>query len=94
MNYLIPELHGESFDWLSWRNGSLINKFNIRNRYEDIVLNKQLIIKNAIGYCNAESVICRPKKGYIAVMFDTNESNFNTWWTHFTIKEFNECFKI
>lgn len=81
-----------SFDWLSWRNGSVLSVFNIKHRYGPIYTNRKLIRKYAIGYCRADNIPCRPKPGWIAVMFDTQQENMNTWWTHFTIKEFQTCF--
>ena len=92
MKTFIQEYNEQSFDWLSWRNGSILKIFGIRHRYEPIRKNSELIRKYAVGYCKADNIPCRPKQGFIAVMFDTQEDNCNPWWTHFTIKEFKFCF--
>ena len=89
-NLNIEHLNEQSFNWLSWRNGSLINTLRIPHRTEIIVLNKEIIRKHAIGYCKADNIPCRPKNGYIAVMFNNGE--IENWWTHLTIKEFKLCF--
>ena len=86
----IEHYNEQSFDWLSWRNGSLVNNLRIPHRTELIILNKNIIRKYAIGWCNAENIPCRAKKNHIAVMF--YEENFNNYWTHLTIKEFKICF--
>ncbi len=85
----IHRSNGQCFDWLTWRAGSILEVFNIKHRYDNILLNRNKIRKHAIGYCLADNIPCRPKEGYIAVMF---EIDFRQWWTHFTIKEFNITF--
>lgn len=89
MSY-IEHYNEQSFDWLSWRNGSLFYNLKISHRFEIIRFNVDIIRKYAIGYCIADNIPCRPKKGYIAVMFNTG--NLENWWTHLTIKEFKLCF--
>ena len=86
----IEHYNEQSFDWLSWRNGSLINTLRIPHRTEIIILNKTIIRKYAIGYCKADNIPCRPKSNHIAVMFNTGE--VYNWWTHLTKKEFELCF--
>ena len=86
----IEHFNEQSFDWLSWRRGSLVWTLKIPHRTEIIVHNKSLIRKLAVGWCKADNLPCRPKKGYIAVMFNNNE--LENWWTHLTIKEFITCF--
>jgi hypothetical protein len=88
----IERYYEQSFDWLTWRNGSLLTVLGIKHRFESIMWNKEQIRKYAIGYCEADNIPCRPKVGYVAVMFDTNERNCNYWWTHLTKKEFLTCF--
>lgn len=82
----------QSFDWLSWRNGSILSVLGVKHRYGPICMNKELIRGFAIGYCRADNIPCRPKLGWLAVMFDTKEQNYNFWWTHFTEREFKACF--
>lgn len=90
-NIYIEHYNEQSFDWLTWRNGSLINTLRIPHRTELIVLNKSIIRKYAVGWCKADNIPCRPKKNHIAVMF-YNENLFDNYWTHLTIGEFKKCF--
>lgn len=82
---IIPRLHETSFDWLLWRNGNLVSTFNLPQRSEIIKANRYLLREHAIGWCESDNLVCRPKKGYIAVMFSYNDLDF---WTHFTKDEF------
>ena len=86
----IEHFNGQSFDWLTWRSGSILQIFKIPHRTYAITANADLIRKYAIGWCDATKIPCRPKIGYIAVMFNTGE--LYNWWTHLTIKEFEICF--
>ena len=82
----MEKFHQQSFDWLSWRNGDLYSMLKVSNRTRDIIDNKLLIRDKAVGYCESDDIPCRPKIGYVAVMFD------GEWWTHFTKEEFVGCF--
>lgn len=86
----IQHYNEQSFDWLTWRSGSILQIFKIPHRTYAISVNKNLIRKYAIGWCNAANIPCRPKNGFIAVMFNTGE-HYN-WWTHLTKNEFEICF--
>lgn len=88
----IERYNEQSFDWLTWRNGSLFSILHIPHRFGAIILNKDKIRKYAVGYCEADNIPCRPKPGFVAVMFDTEEANYDKWWTHITKKEFITCF--
>lgn len=88
---MFEQLDATQFDWVLWRSGNMLDVLGIRNRYNDILLNRKLILKHAIGYCKGENLICRPKNNHFAVMFLVNEIMF---WTHFTEKEFNAIFTI
>lgn len=89
MSY-IEHFNCQSFNWLAWRSGSIMEIFKIPHRTPSIIANKNLIREYAIGYCDATKIPCRPKINFIAVMFNTG--GLENWWTHLTIKEFNECF--
>lgn len=89
MNNFIEHYHEQSFDWISWRGGSVTEMFGIRHRFEPLYRNGDIIRQYAIGWCGADNIPCRPKQGYIAVMFETD---FRRWWTHFTVKEFDAIF--
>ena len=70
-----------------WKAGSLTELIGY-TREGNIIANKNVIKKYAIGFCNGSRLSVRPKKNTMAVMFHTNEH----WWTHLTIKEFSICF--
>jgi len=92
MQTYIERYNEQSFDWLTWRNGSVLTIFYIRHRYDQIILNTGKIRQYAVSYCESDNIPCRPKVGYVAIMFDTQEANCGNWWTHFTRKEFAACF--
>lgn len=79
----------QSFDWLSWKNGTLVDVFHIENRTYSIMANVDVIRKYAIGYCGSDNIPCRPKDNHVAVMFEYECERF---WTHFTRREFEICF--
>lgn len=85
----IEHFNEQSFNWVTWRGGSISEIFGIRHRFEPIYRNRDLIKEYAIGWCKSDNIPCRPKVGYISVMFETD---FRRWWTHFTVKEFLACF--
>jgi len=89
--YIIKRLDSSYFDWSTWRCNNLLTAFNIKTRTYDIIKNSSIIKTYAIGYCNGESLICRPKQNYYAVMF---YSDNEYWRTHFNRKEFEKCFMI
>lgn len=86
----IEHYNEQSFDWLTWRSGSIIDVLKIPHRTELIIANKGIIRKHAIGYCIADKIPCRPKKDHVAVMFNTGE--LYNWWTHLSTNEFKTCF--
>jgi hypothetical protein len=85
----IPRMDSSRFDWLTWRSGSILEVFNVYNRTPSIVASSLLLRKYAIGWCHSENVPCRPKIGYISVMFLTDDRE---WWTHITKEEFEIVF--
>lgn len=78
------------FDWSTWRrfDSSILN---IPHNYYTLTSNdgKRMIKKYAIGYCEAEKLICRPKLDHMAIMFEKDGENC---WTHITDKEFSVIF--
>jgi hypothetical protein len=87
---LIERLNPELFDWLTWRNGSILEIFNLPHRTYALLENKDLLKKYAFGYCKADHIPCRPKLGYYAVMFNTGD--LYNWWTHLRKIEFEKIF--
>ena len=80
------------FNWSSWRNGSpaelfLVASFHILT----ITYGKSVIRKYAIGYCDGETLICRPKTEHKAVMFEKDNEIF---WFHLTNREFERIFGV
>lgn len=86
-------LNEQSFTFETWRNGNISELINKSCRKENLIQEKELIIKYAFGYCKADNIPCRPKKEYIAVMFFKKDS-YDYWWTHFSKIEFEQIFKI
>ena len=86
----IEHFNEQSFDWLTWKNGSISYTLKIPQRTGIISINSYIIRKYAIGYCKADNIPCRPKQNQVAVMFCTD--GINNWWTHLLLKEFNICF--
>lgn len=82
-------MNDSNFDWITWRNGN-ITDFGFPCREHFILSNKRILREHAVGYCEAERLLCRPKKNCYAVMFLLNGVFF---WTHLTNKEFKIVFK-
>jgi hypothetical protein len=86
---MLEHLNGTTFDWLSWQGGTLA-KLGLFNRKQIILSNRQTIKRYAVGYCEGDQLLCRPKPNTIAVMF-FKEGEF--FWTHLMADEFWEIFK-
>jgi len=87
----LPQLDPSLFDFFTWINGSPFATFGIPCVYSELTKeeNKRIFKMYAIGYCNGENLICRPKTDTKAVMFCKDGENL---WFHFTNKEFEEIF--
>ena len=83
---MVERMNSSLFDWLAWRNGTILELLDVKQRTCSIITNKELLKKHVIGWCPAEQVPCRPKSNRIAVMFFVNDRQF---WTHFTLEEFD-----
>ena len=68
---MLEKMHGTSFDWLSWRGGTLTEYLNITPREEIILSNAYIIRKYAIGYCYGGELLCRPKPNTYMVIEKT-----------------------
>lgn len=84
----IEEMYPDSFCWQRWRAGSL-HDLGIIYKESELIKSKNLIKKYAVGYCNGESLTCRPKEETVAVMFIYQDNKF---WTHLTKREFSRIF--
>lgn len=77
---MIDRLDPSLFDWSTWRAGSIVELAVAPSHRTDVLVQyKTNIRKYAIGYCDASSLICRPKIDHKAVMFFVNNIQF---WTH------------
>ena len=85
---MIERMHGTSFDWLLWSAGAIID-LGIACRFDDIIQKQRIIKQYAIGYCEGDKTICRPKQNTFAVMFLKDGKQF---WTHLTKREFEIVF--
>lgn len=85
---LFVKMNSSYFDWLKWRAGSPLD-FKIQCR-EELLISKTTILRSyAIGWCDGESLICRPKIKHKGVMFYLNNVYF---WFHFRNNEFERIF--
>lgn len=84
-------MHPDSFDWLSWSAGRIEDLGLECCRTQDIIRNKHIVKKYAIGFCPSNQLICRPKPSGFAVMFLKDENKF---WTHLTEEEYIQVFLI
>lgn len=86
---MLPKLDSTLFDFSTWRSGSIPEMFDVLNREKSLIANGALLRKYAVGWCPAEQLMCRPKLGCVAVMFQLHDCVF---WTHITQREFEEIF--
>lgn len=87
---MLVRYNEQSFDWLTWRNGTLLSLLKIDNRTDIIKANRDILRKFAIGWCQSDNIPCRSKGGYYAVMFLVDGQEF---WTHLNEEEFKYCFE-
>ena len=87
---MIERLNSSLFDWLTWRNGTILDLLGIHQRKHNLIANRHTIRKHAVGWAKAENIPCRPKANCIAVMFVVRDIKF---WTHLTREEFDCIFK-
>ena len=87
----LQQLDPTLFDLFTWINGSPYATFGIPCIYSELTknCNKSIFKQYAVGYCNGENLICRPKINHKAVMFCKDGDYL---WFHFTNKEFEEIF--
>ena len=85
---MISHMHETSFDFSLWRAGCL-SDIGVSSRLKDIEDKMCILRKYAIGFCNGENLICRPKHNTKAVMFLKGDTQF---WTHLTNREFELVF--
>jgi len=86
--FIIPKLPSDSFCWLRWLAGNPVEVFGQSIRSDS--LPKETIREKAVGYCDGESLVCRPKENYKGVLF-LNNGHF--CWFHLKNEEFYRCFE-
>jgi len=86
---MIPKINPQLFDWLVWRNGSPLDVCGLQLRSYNLSDIAPIIRKYSIGYCDGESLMCRPKTNHKAVMF---EKDWEYYWFHLTNEEFDFIF--
>ena len=67
-----------------WRSGTPADLL-IQCRTQSISKNRHTLKAHAVGYCDAEKLLCRPKNEHKAVMFFKDDIHF---WFHVTNREF------
>ena len=86
---MIEKIPFDNFCWSRWRNFDLYFCEKIICRGYDVIAHRNILRKYAIGYCEAESLVCRPKINCFAVMFLKDDV---LSWCHLTKNEFNVIF--
>lgn len=87
---MLLELDSGLFDWLSWKNGDPSDLIGYRHcRTSDLIRYRAILREHAVGYCEGNSTLCRPKEGTIAVMYFIEDRYF---WFHLSNKEFAVIF--
>ncbi|MFA6355405.1 MAG: hypothetical protein WCW65_03200 [Candidatus Paceibacterota bacterium] len=86
---LIDYLDEQLFDASKWRSGTP-QDLGLICRSDILISNKITLREYAVGYCDADKLICRPKVNNKAIMFYKNGVYF---WFHITNYEFNKIFK-
>ena len=71
------------------REGSPLDFFVIC-RESELVRMRRLIRRHAVGWCKAETLLCRPKVKHKGVMFFKDGKHF---WFHLTDNEFRRIFE-
>ena len=81
---MIEKIDPQLFTWSRWRKGSPADLL-VMARKNSIIENKTRLKKYAVGYCDGESLLCRPKIDHKAIMFFKDGKHF---WFHVTNEEF------
>lgn len=87
---MLQRLDSSLFGWQEWRAGSIVEVWGVRHREQSLVAHAALLRQHAIGWCPADMVPCRPKPGWVAVMFALPDGR--EFWTHLTGREFAAIF--
>lgn len=85
----LPRLDPGVFDWLAWRSGDPLVVFGLAVRQAELIAARARLRRQAVGWCPADYLLCRPKTGEVAVMFFVDERHF---WFHLRIAEAEAIF--
>lgn len=88
---MIPKLNPTQFEWTIWRSGTPLDIFGVPLRTDYLMSIKPKALQYAIGYCDAENLVCRPKVDCKAVMF---YKDGQLCWFHLFNSEFDAIFNL
>jgi hypothetical protein len=88
---VLERLDSSHFDWLTWRRGNPADLFRVACRSAELYGHAARLRAAALGWCEGETVPCRPKCGSVAVMFQ-HEGELG--WFHLLRAEFDEIFAV
>jgi hypothetical protein len=86
----IMELDPTYFTSWRWRGGTYAD-FNIVATSKHIIDAKEKLKYYTVGYCDAESLLCRSKDNHKAVMFFKDNRHF---WCHMKNHEFEKVYEL
>jgi len=86
---MLEKMHGVSFTASRWRAGCLADLGLVFKDYV-IIANAGVVRRYAIGWCEGEALVCRPKEDHVAVMFEKDGVWF---WNHLRKNEFQFIFE-
>ena len=86
----LPKTDSSLFEWNLWRAGSIHDLITGPCRTMNIVSQRDLIKKYAVGWCKGESVTSRPKCGETTLMVHKDEKHF---WFHLRNNEVYEIWR-
>jgi pyruvate-formate lyase-activating enzyme len=90
MDLPIPKIDSTLFEWNTWKAGSIHDLITGPCRTLNIVAQRDLIKKHAIGWCKGESLSTRPKKNETALMCFKDGNQF---WFHLRNNEVFEIYR-
>ena len=89
MRTCLSRIPPDSFCWQRWRSCDVVDMFGCFCRKDDLLKRRGCLRKYAVGYIEAEKLLCRPKKDNFAVMF-LKDDEYS--WFHLRIEEFELIF--
>lgn len=88
----LEKMDSSQFNYRLWEAGTIYEIIEAPCRYKYITkgLGKQQLKKYAIGWCNAEGLLFKPKQDEVAIMCFKEGRHF---WFHIRRKEFDKIWK-